>query len=112
MLGTTTTRQVLQNEVVDADGNPRLVVIKILAFIYRDAGFKAWTTWQTFLDSKIAASGGDTKACWMLGKAFTESVSNPSGNPKIFLRGKEWMDSALATATSASFRLVVLQGIC
>lgn len=109
-LGTAAARQTLQAEVSDANGNPRQVVATILAYAYRHKK-EDFQTWQTFLDGKIATAGmsGDTKARWLLAKAFAEAIVNPSGNPKSPIRGKKWLDQALATATSASCRLEVLQ---
>jgi hypothetical protein len=108
VLGTPETRQLLRDEVVDAQGSPRLEVVKILASAYRKTGELA--AWLKFLGDRLAAikDEGDIKALWLLARAYTESVQC---QPPVMLRGQEWLEGALKTATSGSLQLEAFQDL-
>lgn len=87
-------RQTLEAALVDDQGAPRLPVAKILAWAYRKADMSE--AWRNKIDEKLAAATApDTKALWMLVRAYMEK--------------QPWLDQALATAESESCRLCVLR---
>ena len=105
-LGTPQMRQTLQSELTDAEDNPRLVVARILAGAYRDAADR--NNWLAFLDGKIAAPGisGDTKARWLIARAWAESIIPSQRSP---LRGKNWLEQVLDVAKSSSLRIAAIE---
>jgi hypothetical protein len=106
MLATPELRQTVRAQLVDAEGLPRLGVAKVLASSYGCYGeAKAWCD---FLEANIAQAQGDTKAMWLLARAYSESAFLPTPDP---LAGRKWFDQALAAATSDSLRLKVIQDL-
>ena len=99
------TRQVLCRELVDAQGCPRLEVVKVLTEAYMQAN--EYVPWREAVDQGLAeAGGGDAKAAWLLARAYTESALS---SPRALLRGQKWLEEALAAAGSPSLRLQALQ---
>ena len=105
-LGTPEMRNVLRAELTDANGAPRAAVAKVLAMAYRESG--ELKSWQGFLDERISSTSGDTKALWLLARSFAESIVPHEVSP---LRGKQWLDQALASAESVGVRFEALSEI-
>jgi hypothetical protein len=98
-------RNILQAELADAAGSPRLDVAKILSHAYRLA--RDSEGWQALLDQKISQSdAADVKATWLLARAYAESVETRVRSP---LLGKQWLSQALATAQSGGVKLLAVQ---
>jgi len=98
------TRQVLEDDLLDDQGSPRLAAARILAWAYRENG--VIQQWRDKVEAKIAASQGDAKALWQVVKGFTEPlVQDP---PNLMRRG-HWLKVALATAATEQVKLVVLR---
>lgn len=103
-LGTKETRKTVEDQLLDAQGNVRLVVAKIMAWAYRKAGQEK--DWTKLVDGKIGtASSADQKAMWLVAKGFNESILPQKVE---ILRAKPHLDKALATAESADAKLAVL----
>ncbi len=95
--------ETLRQALVDPEGQPRQVVVRILSYAYERAGVAA--EWRKFLDQQIAASDGDVSIHWMLARAYAEMARLGDIKP---WRGKtEWLDPAFAAAESAEARLAV-----
>jgi hypothetical protein len=106
MLATPELRQAVRDQLVDAEGLPRLGVAKVLASAYGCYGeTKAWCD---FLEATIAKTQDDTKAMWLLARAYSESASMPEPDP---LAGRKWFDQALAAAKSDGLRFRVVQDL-
>jgi len=105
-LGTPETQQVVRDELLDAQGTPRLVIAKILAWVHRNAG--NLETWRDLLDTKIAASDGDTKARWLQARAYAEALVSEKPDR---LAGKTWLEEALSVAESPSLRLEAVRDL-
>ncbi len=103
-LGTPETQQVLENDLLDAQGAPRLDVAKILAWAYRNAG--ELSPWCDFLESRIAGTEDDTRAFWLAAKGYAMTLVP---DPPNRLRRRRWLNDALAAAVSEQGRLVILQ---
>ena len=105
VLGTPETQQMLRAELLNAQGVPRIEVARILAMAYRPS--EAFGEWRTWLDQQLATSRTqtDAKAHWLLVRAYTEAVVV---SPPNLLRGREWLDQALKTATTTPTRLHAL----
>jgi len=99
-------RQIIEAELTDAEGVPRPAVAKVLAWIAREG--KKLDAWRARVDQEIAVAGSnaDRKALWLMIKGCTEPLVEETINP---LRGKPWLDSALATAESDAVRLQVVR---
>jgi hypothetical protein len=98
-------RQTMEAELVDPQGNPRLPVAKILAWAHHASGdIEAFLKTQ---DAKLAdpATQGDVKALWLLVKGYAEALRTQE--PR-FTRSKPALDQALVAAVSESVRLVVV----
>ena len=105
-LGTPETRQRLQAELADKQGNPRLEVARILARAYRDAADRK--NWLAFLDGKIAASAGDAKALWLLARAYGEASVPLKAEPQP-IRARKWLEQVLDTTQNASLRIAAIE---
>ena len=103
LLGTPESRQLLQDELIDDQGNPRLAAAKILAWAYRGAG--QLKDWRKLVDDKIAAGQGDSKALWLAVKAYSDTLVTQPPNP---LARKPGLDQALAAAASDPVKMAVL----
>ncbi len=103
LLCTPESRQLLQDELIDNQGNPRLAAAKILAWAYRDVG--QLKDWRKLVDDKIAASQGDSKALWLAVKAYSDTLVTQPPNP---LARKPGLDQALAAAASDPVKMAVL----
>ncbi len=106
MLGTPESRQVLRAELLDAGGTPRMGVAKVLSHAYRQAG--ELTSWREETGRKVSVAEGDTKASWLLVRAYAESVLS---SPPAPLSGKEWLEQSLETAASEPVRLLALDAL-
>ena len=103
-LGTPESRVVLQDDLVDGNGNPRLGVAKVLAWAYRNTG--ETDQWLAFLGEKTARTDGDAKALWCVAKAYADPLVPTRPNAR---RMKKGLDSALAAAATDQGRLIVLR---
>ena len=103
-------RKMIQDQLIDGKGCPRIGIGKILAAASLQAG--EYKSWAQQVDKKISDSSGnsDAKACWYAIKAYGESLV--FGGDPVWLRAKKWLDSALASAESSQTRLAVLQELC
>ncbi len=99
-------RAIVEAEMVDPVGQPRVAVAKILGWSYRRAG--QLKLWQGQLEQRIAAQqeDGDIKAVWMIARAHASALETDDEHP---LGGKAWLDQALATAESEENRFQVLE---
>ena len=97
-------RQALQDELLDAQGSPRLPVAKVLTWAYRGAGELG--QWRAFLQTSISSSNGDTKALWLAADAYAAALVP---NPPDPLRRRRGLNGALAAAVSDPVRLIVLR---
>jgi len=105
-LRTEQTRQIVQAELLDQQGELRSGVAKVLAWVYRDAG--KLDEWRSLLDGRIAdeAVGGDARARWLLARAYVESIAEAFiPYRRLALSGKEWLDQAVVAAESPALRL-------
>ncbi|MCX5647511.1 MAG: hypothetical protein NTX40_00195 [Planctomycetota bacterium] len=110
LLGTPETRQTVEAKLIDPAGQPRLGVAKILTYVrFAAGGIEAW---QAYLDGQVETAAGspDAQAGWLLARAHADSVV-PSVLFPSPLRGKKWLDQALALAASAPVRFQVLDEI-
>jgi len=103
MLGTAETRATVQAEVADASGRPRPAVSLIVAWAYARKGWL--DVWRAYLDERVKATTGDTKARWLLARAQAEAVRTPN---YLALHGRPWLQQALATAESEECRIEAL----
>jgi len=102
-LGTVEARQILQEALLDPQGNPRQGVARVLSWAYRQQGdFEAW---EDLLDQRTGQTSGDTKALWLLARAYAESTGLAEPNPLV---GRKWLDQALAAARTDPVRLLAL----
>jgi hypothetical protein len=107
VLGTSETRQLLRDDLLDAEGMPRLGAAKLLAWAYRDAGEMAG--WRKFVDERLAAAtGNDAKALWSVVRAYTEAIRPKTPEPARSLEG---LNAALVMAESERVRMVVLEEV-
>jgi hypothetical protein len=110
-LGTPESRQVVREALLDAQGSPRLGVVKILTYAYQSADESA--AWCKSLDEKLAAAsgGGDERALWLLARAFAEStqVASSSATPPSPLRAQAQLEEALKVANSQEIKLQVVR---
>jgi len=105
-LGTPAARQVVREALLDAAGNPRLGVAKILANAYKTYGdFKAW---QGYVGQQlsVAQAGKDRKALWHLVQGFTRSVAPKSDD---ILQIRPGVTAALANAETDHVRITAWQ---
>jgi len=98
-------RSILEAQLTDPAGQPRMAVAKLLAWSYRLGG--ELTTWQASLEQRINTTRDpDAKARWMVVRAYAASIASYDPHP---LGGKVWLDRALATAGSETCRLEALR---
>jgi hypothetical protein len=102
-LGTPETRGVIQDELLDADGNPRLVVAKLLTWAYFNAG--ELKSWHDQIETKIGGSQGDTKALWLAVQGYVESLAPKPLNPAVRIPR---LTTALSAVTTEQCKLVIL----
>ena len=100
------TRTVVEAELVDPVGQPRVAVGNILSWSHRRA--RSIKPWRATLEQKIATQdiSADVKARWLVIRAYAESLASFEPSPSS---GKQWFDEALATANSESCRVAVLR---
>ena len=103
-LGTAATRQTVQAELQDSEGEPRLSVARVLTWSYQVTG--EMNEWKTFLATQIARSEGDSKARWLMARAYAETI--PGRSP---LGGKKWLEQAIAAAGTSACRLEAVQEV-
>lgn len=103
VLGTPETRALLEAELVDARGDPRLGVAKILAWVRRNEG--KLRDWNAFVDGRMAGASGDTKALWLAAKGWTAALASDPPYPQRRVR---WLNEAMAAAQSEPARLVIV----
>jgi len=103
MLGTAETREILKAALADPAGQPRLAVARIVAWACARNG--ELDAWREYLDGRIDAASGDTKARWLLARAEAEAVRSPR---YLAIRGRPWMSQALAAAASEACRVEAL----
>jgi hypothetical protein len=106
LLGTGDTQQQLRAVLVDGEGYVRLGVARILSWSYRLTG--GLDQWCTHVDSQINSSKGDKKALWLIARADAESAAAGSGHS---MRGKKWLQEAIATAQSAACRIQAIESL-
>ena len=104
-LGDEETRQIIREVMIDPEGNPRLIAVEILSRAY--ARYGDYQGWLAFLEQKTAAPelSNDIQAQWMVCRGVAASFAVVPASP---LRGKVWLDRALATANSPQCRVAVL----
>jgi hypothetical protein len=104
-LGTPETQQTVRAVLLDGDGNPRPIVAKTLGWAYKQYGdFEAWRKYVTD-QTELAPDGTDSKALWLLAKAYTEALVPPRIQLAL---GKGYMDQALGAAKSEAVRVKAL----
>jgi len=105
-LGTPASRQVVREALLDAAGNPRLGVAKILATAYRM--YSDFRPWRTYVDEQLAAApdGQDRKALWLLVKGYTDSVTPESQN---LLHVQAGATKALSQASTDAVRMLAIR---
>jgi len=104
-------RQVIEQELTDAEGRPRLAAAKIMAWIEYTRGQQH--LWLDRLEQRISGeTDPDKRALWMLAKAYHKSVVGVRDARKTTSRvafARHWQDQlvsqALGTATSPQVRL-------
>ncbi len=102
-LGTVETRQILEEELLDAQGNPRQGVAQVLSWTYHHLG--EIEAWKDMLDQKAAQTSGDAKALWLLARSYAQSTVLVEPNPLI---GEKWLSQALAASATDTVRLLAL----
>jgi hypothetical protein len=103
-LGTADSRQIVEDELLDGQGNPRLAAAKILAGSYQMTG--ELPKWCDLIEQKIKGTAGDTKALWLAAKGYAETRQVDPPNP---WRREYWVKAALAAATSEQVKMVILK---
>jgi len=104
-LGTDEARHLLEDELLDSVGTPRLDVAKILARAYRNAG--KWHEWRDRVEERLAAASGNAslRAHWLLVRACTEAARSSPPNP---MGGEEWLEQAFDMAQDAPTQFLAL----
>ncbi len=106
-LATSQARDIVQAELMDGEGNPRLPVAHALSWAHAIDG--TLNQWHTYLDERITeAADSDTQARWMLARANAEAVAKPG----VGLRGRAveaGMRKAMATASSVATKVECLR---
>ena len=100
------TRSIVEAQLVDPQGQPRVELANTLSWAHLRA--KQLKQWQSSLEQRIGAAGGDAKARWLIARAYAESLETVRYGLSP-LRGKHWLDEALATASSQTCRLEALR---
>jgi hypothetical protein len=105
-LGTKQTREVLEAELLDASGTPRLQVAAMLAWVYRRAG--KLRAWIARVDAEIDKTAGqhDLQAMWLLARGHAAATMATRGDPQ---RAVPWLRRAMAVARSDPARLAVFR---
>lgn len=106
-LGTADDRKVVRESLLDASGNPRLAVSKVLSLAYRSGGAEEFGQWLEYLAERATAADatGDGQSLWLLCKADAEPLVPRRRN---VIRAKWWLDKALASAESERGRALAL----
>jgi hypothetical protein len=107
LLSAPESRQALEAVLLDPEGNPRMDVARIVGWSCRLARQEG--QWCDFLDGKVQeTAGGDARARWLLVRAHAESLRVGYDGPSP-LKGRPWLEQAMAAATSRDLRLVALR---
>ena len=107
-LGTAETRATARSVLTGDSGAPRLGLAQVLTWAYKASG--EHDAWKQFLAERSEDAGlaPDSRARWLVARAYAESATRREGAP-LPLAGRKWLDQALVTATSESCRLDVLR---
>jgi len=105
-LGTPETRQTVRDALLDAEGNPRLTVAKILTCAYKR--YKEFAAWQTYVHGQVSSAPdrSDRKALWLLVKSYTDTKAPRRLDLR---RSRPGINMALAHASSEAVRLIALR---
>lgn len=97
------TRQIVRDALLDAQGNPRLGLAKVLACAYRKWGGIA--EWRSYVEQQVSAApaNSDKKALWHLIRGYTKSVMPKS--PEA-LQVRPGVTAALASAATDEVRVI------
>ena len=96
-------RSTLEAQLKDSNGAPRLMVAKILSWSNAKAG--QLDTWKASLDTSVKFTAGDTRALWLLARAYAEGVGSAPYNPGA---GRQWYEEAQAADVSEPAKVQVL----
>jgi hypothetical protein len=91
--------------LVDASGQARPMVAKILAVAYRDLG--RLDELETYVESQLDQPdvAADTKATWLLARGCVEGAQSDEYAP---LAGRTWFQQAFVTANDPNLRLMAI----
>jgi len=102
-LGAAETRQIVRDALLDAQGNPRLGLAKVLACTYKQWG--GLDEWRAHVDQQVSAApaNSDKKALWQLVLGYTKSVTPEK--PDV-LQLRPGVTAALASAATDQVRVI------
>ncbi len=102
-LGAAETRQIARDALLDAQGNPRLGLAKVLACAYKK--WDGLDEWRAYVDQQVSAApaNSDVKALWELVLGYTKSVT--PDEPDV-LQVRPGVTAALASAATDQVRVI------
>jgi hypothetical protein len=87
-------------ELKDSSGTVRIDVIRVLGFASARAG--QIQDWEKYLDDSIAASQGDERSGWLLGRGYAAEIETADWGS---LNGDKWVQEALKVASTDEMRV-------
>ena len=103
-IGTEDVRKLLESELIDDKSRPQMALAGVLGWMYHKAN-KA-KVWNDLIAAKVAAAkDGDTKAMWLMVRAYSASIRGDVIQPQL---GRPWLTSAMGAAKSQDVRLLAV----
>ncbi|MCC5828459.1 MAG: hypothetical protein JJU36_03340, partial [Phycisphaeraceae bacterium] len=106
MVNAPQSRAILEAQLLDAQGTPRVDAGRILGWAYRYAG--ELTAWQNRINTELAREGltADQQALWLVLRGHAQSLRPV---PRQLTRAKSDLDQAFAIAESETARFLILR---